>query len=84
MQSDNEDEIDELMNDCDTEFIPPEEIELTWNPDNTRDLTLEGNAHLVDQGAGMQANQLASASDHAGNIIFSRLKRKTFYFLCLP
>ena len=51
MQSDNEDEIDELMNDCDTEFIPPEEIELTWNPDNARDLTLEANAHLVDQGA---------------------------------
>ena len=32
MQIDNEDETDELMNDSDTEFIAPEEIELADNP----------------------------------------------------
>ena len=32
MQIDNEDETDELMNDFDTEFIAPEEIELAGNP----------------------------------------------------
>ena len=34
VQSNNEDEIDELMNDFDTEFIAPEEIELTDNQGN--------------------------------------------------
>ena len=49
VQSDNEDEIDELMNDFDTEFIAPEEIELTDNPGNVSALTLEANVHVVDQ-----------------------------------
>ena len=43
MQSDDEDEIDELMNDFDTKFIAPEEIRLTDNPDNVGALTLESN-----------------------------------------
>ena len=34
VQSDNEDEIDELMNDFDTEFIALEDIKLTVNSDN--------------------------------------------------
>ena len=34
VQIDNEDEIDELMNDFDTECMAPEEIELTDNPGN--------------------------------------------------
>ena len=50
VQSDNEDEIDKLMNDFDTEFIAPEDIELTDNPDDMSALTLEGNVHVVDQG----------------------------------
>ena len=50
VQSDNEDDIDKLMNDFDTEFIAPEEIELTDNPSNMSALTLEGNVHVVDQG----------------------------------
>ena len=50
VQSDNEDDIDKLMNDFDTEFIAPEEIELTDNPGNMSALTLEGNVHVVDQG----------------------------------
>ena len=50
VQSDNEDEIDKLMNDFDTEFIAPEEIELTDNPGDMSALTLEGNVHVVDQG----------------------------------
>ena len=50
MQSDNEDEIDELMNDFDTEFIAPEEIKLTANPSNGSSLRLQANANVVDQG----------------------------------
>ena len=38
------------MNDFDTEFIAPEEVELTDNPDNVSALTLEANVHVVDQG----------------------------------
>ena len=49
-QSDNEDEIEELMNDSDIEFIAPEEVELTNNPENARILTPEANVHVVDQG----------------------------------
>ena len=49
VQSDNEDEIDELMNDFDTEFIAPEEIELTDNQGNVSALTSEANVHIVDQ-----------------------------------
>ena len=50
MQSDTEDEIDQLMNDFDTEFTAPEEIEFTDNPGNVSALTLEANVHVVDHG----------------------------------
>ena len=50
VRSDNEDEIAELMNDFNTEFIAPEEIELADNPGNVSALTLEANVHVVDQG----------------------------------
>ena len=50
VQSDNEDESDQLMNDFDSEYIAPEEIELTDNPGNVSALTLEANVHVVDQG----------------------------------
>ena len=50
VESDNEDEFDKLMNDFDTEFIAPEEVELTDNPGNMSALTLERNVHVVDQG----------------------------------
>ena len=50
VQSDKEDKIDQLMNDFDTEFIAPEEIELTDNPGNLSALTLEASVHVVDQG----------------------------------
>ena len=50
VQSDNEDEIDELMNNFDTDFIAPNEIKLTGNPDNANVLTPEANVHLVDEG----------------------------------
>ena len=50
VQSDNKDEIDELMNDFDTEFIAPEEIKLTGNPSNGGSLRLQANANVVDQG----------------------------------
>ena len=49
MQSNNEDEIDELKNDFDTEFIAPKEIELNDNQGNVSALTLDGNVHIVDQ-----------------------------------
>ena len=47
VQSDHEDETGEFMNDCDTEFIAREEIELTDNPDNASVLTPEANVHVV-------------------------------------
>ena len=50
VQSNNEDEIDELTNDFDTKFIAPEEIELTDNQFNVSALTLEANIHIVGQG----------------------------------
>ena len=50
VQSDSENEIDGLMNDVDTEFIAPKEIEQTDNPDNVSALTLEANVQAVDQG----------------------------------
>ena len=50
MKRDNEDEIEELMNDFDMEFIAPKEIELTDNPDNVNALILASNLHVVDQG----------------------------------
>ena len=50
VQSNNEDESDKLMNDFDTEFIAPEEIEFTDNQGNVSALTLEANIHIVDQG----------------------------------
>ena len=50
LQSDKEDEIDELVNDFDTKCIAPEEIELTDNPGNVSALRLEVNTHVADQG----------------------------------
>ena len=50
MQSDDEDEIDKLMNDFDTKFIAPEEIRLTDNPDNVGALTLESNVCVNNKG----------------------------------
>ena len=49
MPSDNEDEIDKLMNNFDAKFIVPEEIELTDNQGNVSTLTLEANFHVLDQ-----------------------------------
>ena len=50
VQSDIEDEIDKLMNDFDTEFIAPEEIELTDFPGKMRALILEANDHVLNKG----------------------------------
>ena len=50
VQSDTDDDIDELMNDSDTEFIAPEEIKIIENPDNTSVLTQEANGHVFDEG----------------------------------
>ena len=50
VQSDNEDEIDELMNDFDTEFIAPKEMKLAGNPSNVSALRLQANANVADQG----------------------------------
>ena len=50
VQSDNENKTDELMNDFDTEFIAPKEIELTDNPENVSGLALDANVHVVDEG----------------------------------
>ena len=49
VQSDNEDEIDKLVNDFDTECVAPEEIELTENPGNVNALKLEVNIYVFDQ-----------------------------------
>ena len=50
VQSNNENVIEKLMNDSDTEFIAPEEIELTGNPENASVLAPEANVHVVDKG----------------------------------
>ena len=50
VKSDNEDEIDELINDLDMEFIAPGDMKLTDNSGNVSNLTLEANADVVDQG----------------------------------
>ena len=50
MQSDNKNEIDELMNDSDKEFITPEKHKLTDNPNNVSVLKPEANVHVVDKG----------------------------------
>ena len=50
VQSNKKDETEKLMNDFDTKFIAPEEIELTDNQGNVSALTLEANVHIVDQG----------------------------------
>ena len=49
-QSDNEDEIDELMNDSDLELITCEEIELTRSPVNASVQTSKANVHVADEG----------------------------------
>ena len=50
VQSDNKDEINELMNDFDTECRAPEEIELTDKSGNVSASILEVNIHVVDHG----------------------------------
>ena len=50
VQSDNEDEIDGLMKDSETEFVVPEGIEFTDNADKARVLTPEANIHIIDEG----------------------------------
>ena len=50
VQSNNKDEIDELINDFDMEFIAPEEIKFNDNQDNVSALMLEENVHIVNQG----------------------------------
>ena len=50
VQSNNEDETDELINDFDMEFIAPEEIKFNDNQDNVSALILEENVHIVNQG----------------------------------
>ena len=49
VQNDNEDEIDELINDFDKEFIASEEIKLTDNPGNFSASKLEANDQVVHQ-----------------------------------
>ena len=50
VQRDNEDEIDKLINDCNTEFIALEEFKLTGNLDNASVLTPEANFYVADEG----------------------------------
>ena len=50
VQSDNDDEIDELINDSNTEFIALDEFKPTDNPNNMNVLTSEANIHAVYKG----------------------------------
>ena len=50
VQTDNEDETNELINDFDTEFKAPEEIKLSDNEGNVSALTWEATFCVVDQG----------------------------------
>jgi len=47
VQSDNEEVIDELINDSDTEFIASQEIDGVNEPDNISILTPEANVHVA-------------------------------------
>lgn len=50
MQSDSEDDINELFNDSDTEFIASNVIKPACNPDIASVLTPKPNVHVVDEG----------------------------------
>ena len=87
MQSENEYENDELMNDSDTEFIASEEIDLTKIPGNTSVLTSEANVQAVDEGAThtkeLQANKMRKKPEVRTPITWKRkflhiLERITF------
>ena len=49
MQSDKENEMVELINDSDMEFIVPKEIELTKNLENASVLTPEVNVYVIEE-----------------------------------
>ena len=49
MQSDKENEMVELINDSDMEFIVPKEIELTKNLENASVLTPEVNVYIIEE-----------------------------------
>ena len=50
VKCENEDVIDELINDSDTELIAREEVKFTENLDNATVLTPEANFHVADEG----------------------------------
>ena len=87
VQSDNEDEIDESMNDSDKEFVAPEVIELTDNPDNASVLTPEANVYVVDKGT-TKTKKLATNNKRKkteentrshGNTIFLRMLERIVF-----
>ena len=49
VESNNEEQIDELMNDSDTEFTASKGIEVTDNPENASVLASEANVHVADE-----------------------------------
>ena len=49
VQKEKKDEIDELINDSNMDFLAPEEIELTGNPYIASVLTPEAIVHIVDK-----------------------------------
>ena len=49
VQKEKKDEIDELMNDSNMDFLAPEEIEVTGNPYIASVLTPEAIVHIVDK-----------------------------------
>ena len=49
VQRDNEDEVDEMINDSDNEFLAPEQLKLANNQHNASVLTPEANVHVVDK-----------------------------------
>ena len=70
VQIDNEDEIDELMNDFDTEFIAPEEIKLTGNPSNVSALRLQPNANELETDKKRKKNPTRIVPPSHGNATF--------------
>jgi len=77
VQSDNEEDIDELMNDSDTEFIAAQEIDGVDEPDNNSILTPEANVHVasitVAKVGKKQSDKKLGKAISNGKILVSRI-----------
>ena len=79
MESNNEDETDELMNDSDTESIVPKEIELTANLDNASVLTPEANVYVHELETNKKKKSRKKISRSHGKVTFLHILKKIIF-----